>query len=218
MTDQPGGRRLEYSVAMGRLRSPWWLMLAFAVALAAWAFTIGPWGPWHWRTAGAERFILHGRPGHYHTRVDGDVTLRGGRLRLRIAAAPLPRHTGAATTDFFADVRWWVVVPRTRTVESHPIARGAEGLWGPHRTALVELDPVEGRPHGLAHLGVRAAASSRAVVSVTLLETADVVRGFPVVGIIVFVWLVVFAARSVRVAGRAQRSRSALVTSTHREA
>jgi len=30
-------------------------VLVVAVALAAWAFTVGPWGPWQWRTVATER-------------------------------------------------------------------------------------------------------------------------------------------------------------------
>jgi hypothetical protein len=200
---------------MARLRSPWWLIVALVVALAAWLFTIGPWGPWHWRTAGAERYVLHGRPGHFRTRIDDDVTLRGGRLRLRIAVVPLAPRSGVLPASFFADVRWWVGVPRTRTAAARTIAKGAEGLWGPHRTALVELDLIEGRPHGPARLGVRAAASSRAAVGVTLQETADIVRGFPVVGVIVFVWLVLFAVQSIRAVGHRPRPERVIAAGRH---
>jgi len=209
---------LEYSDGMARLRSPWWLIMVLVVALAVWAFTIGPWGPWHWRTAGAERYVLRGRPGHYRTRIDDDVTLRGGRLRLHVSAEPLPLRTGVLPNDFFADVRWWVGVPKTRTAEAHSIATGAEGLWGTKQAALVVLDPIEGRPHGPARLGVRSAASSRATVTVTLQETADVVRGFPVVGVIVFVWLVAFAVQSIHAVGRAPNPEAVIVSAGHREA
>ena len=202
---------------MARLR-PWWLILALVVALAAWVFTIGPWGPWHWRTVGAERYVLHGRPGHYRTRIDDDMTLRGGRLRLHISAEPLPPRAGALPGGFFAAVHWWVGVPRTRTVGAHSIAQGTEGLWGTRQAALVKLDPIEGRPHGAARLGVRAAASSRAVVAVTLQETADVIRGFPVVGVIVFAWLMVFAVQSIRTVGRAPDSGTVIAASGHHEA
>jgi len=202
---------------MARLR-PWWLILALVVALAAWVFTIGPWGPWHWRTAGVVRYVLHGRPGHYRTRIDDDVTLRGGRLRLHLSAAPLPSRAGVLPTDFFADVRWWIGVPRTRTAQAHSIAQGAEGLYGTRQTALVQLDPIEGRPHGPARLDVKAAASSRAAVAVTLQETADVVRGFPVVGLIIFVWLVVFAVQSIRTVGRGPNPETVIATAGHHEA
>lgn len=203
---------------MARLRSPWWLIAALVVALALWAFTIGPWGPWHWRTAGVQRVLLHGRAGHYRTRIDKDVTLRGGGLRLRVAAAPLPNRAGRLPADFFADVRWWVGVPETRTEAARWIAQGAEGLWGDHTAVQIRLQPVEGRPHGPASLGVKAAASSRAMVKVTLLETADVVRGFPVVGVIVFVWLVIFAAQSIRAVGRSPRPETAIMSAGHHEA
>jgi len=206
---------------MERLRSPWLLGLALVAALGLWVVTIGPWGPWHWRQVTAVRIVLHGRPGIYHTRISPWATLRGGHLRLRIVAAPVPSsHADALPSDFFGDAEWWVTNTPSREPGAlrHRVDGGAEALLGADPARVVDVTPAEGRVvYGASRLGLKVGTSRRAEVTATLSETTDAVQGFPVVGIIVFAWLVAFAAQTIWVAGR-RAARAEAPRSEHHEA
>jgi hypothetical protein len=158
------------------LLKPWFAVALLAVAVAVWAFTVGPWGPWRYETTSV-RLETQGTAVARQSARSPQLSLNGGPATLKVSAAP------AASTTLIADVRWRLIPTPSRHSQA---ASGDEGLMSPDLVAgPYDLkDDLGLEPSGGFRLDVSAASDAPALIVATIAEERGYWFGVPAFGLI----------------------------------
>ncbi len=170
---------------MSILRKTWFAILVTGLALAAWAVTVGPLGPWQKHPVTSLRWQSTSGTGEEQAAWSPAFSLSGAPARLRVGAV-LP-HDAAAGTQWAAASLTWKLTSRgtTQPEASGDVSFTASGPYHASRETALS-DDGGGRPRGSFRLHTDLMATAGTVVTLTISEERGYVAGFPVFWLIVF--------------------------------